>query len=302
MTVKSDYGLGRFIHDNWPQKISSRILYHYTSCNVLPFFLKPDAVLYCTRIDELNDKNENRWGFAYLARYLRRTYKWSRSDIVQLHKYCTFLMDAAKDCLPGSMSFSRVRNNVALWKEHGYVPEATGGYSIGFCQKDLVENACKINAESTDKELLLVPLFYIDVDSDAINRIIEFYMSDIFGELKDCMNHPEQWTQHTSVISRLLLFPLFVKGKVWSGEEESRLIFINRGRMGRCKTFCIGGKNRYKGMEAVSKMIMKIDVSPFPACKVQELEDNAYSMLKKQKLHKRIALEMGVIKSSILKS
>ena len=285
-----DHGLGRFIHDNWPQKVSSKILYHYTSREVLSFLLMRDSTLYCTRIDELNDKNENRWGFAYLARYLRRTLKWSRSDIVQLHKYCMFLMDAAKGCLPGSMSFSRVRNNDALWNKNGYVSKETGGYSIGFCQKDIVEKACKINAESTDHELLLVPIFYIGDDSDAIDSIIEFYLSEIFGVLKDCMNHPEQWMRHISVISRLLLFPLLVKGKVWRGEEETRLVFIYRGRMGQCKTFHIGGKNRYKGMEAVSKMIMHIDVSPFPCNSIQELVDNAHLVLKKQKLHKRIAV------------
>lgn len=291
IALKTDHGLGRFIHDNWPKKISSRILYHYTSRDVLPCFVRANAALFCTRIDELNDKNENRWGFAYLARYLRRTRKWSRSDIVQLHKYCMFLMDAAKECLPGSMSFSRVRNNDALWNKNGYVSKETGGYSIGFCQKDIVENACKINAESTDHELLLVPIFYIGDDSDAIDSIIEFYLSEIIGELKVCMNHPEQWTQHIFVISRLLLFPLFVKGKVWSDEEESRLIFIYRGRMGRCKTFRLGGKDRYRGMESPSKMIMQIDVSPFPPCKIKELKDNAYSVLKEQKLHKRIAVE-----------
>lgn len=290
MAVKLDQGLGRFIHDNWPQKVSSKILYHYTSRNVLSFLLMRDSTLYCTRIDELNDKNENRWGFAYLARYLRKTCNWSRSDIVKMHKYCMFLMDAAKDYLPGSMSFSRVRNNDALWNGKGYVSKETGGYSIGFSQKDIVERICKINAESTDCELLLVPMFYIGVDSVAINRIIEFYLSEIFGVLKDCMNHPEQWMRHIPVIRRLLLFPLFVKGKVWRSEEETRLVFICRGRIGRCKTFHIGGKNRYKGMEAVSKMIMHIDVSPFPCNCIQELVDNAHFVLKKRRLHKRIAV------------
>ena len=301
MTVHDDGGLGQFIRVNWPEKVSAEILYHYTSHKVLTQFLKGDAILYCTRIDELNDKNENRWGFAYLCTYLRRRYGWERPEIVLLHKYCLNLMRECKGFLPGSMSFSYKGNNGGLWNlQKGYIPKE-GGYSIGFHKSDLLKNIYEVNKTYSSHEILLIPIFYLGVDKEAINRIIEFYLACTFSRLRKYIHAPNAWIQHTNVIGRLLLFPLFIKGRVWSEVKELRLVFINRSLKMSCKTVVVGGKNRYPSISClqrhcgVNMMIRKIYASPFPTSNRECRMDSIRHELRKVKLDRRIAVDYGYV-------
>lgn len=285
-----------FIKENFADRLNVTTLYHYCRTGVLECLIEPDAVLYCTRMDQLNDQYENRMAIRCLSDYFEQKCGWDDVKCNRLKIFFERMLNSAQPFMPGVMCFSRQRNNTALWRRNDYIDAYDGGYCVGFKLKQLVRFVIEFSSANLGiANAMVVPVFYTGIDNDDIVKIFDFYISPCIRDFEKMAGQAEaDWRNHLSVVGKLLLLSVMIKDgeseKRWDLEKESRIVItpISNDKT-ICRTMSIGGKDRYplinyhcgKPIKKVVELVRGIDVYSYCDGRNAELRDQATQMFGK---------------------
>ncbi len=243
------------------------VLYHYTTADVLDKLLEEDGDLRCTYFGDLNDSAEFWAGYDYFVYYYERN---GESRIVQKLQDLRGRWDKLHKLYGNTlwlMSFSAEKDSLYQWV--AYTDRQKGGVAIGF-DKAKLENAAKASTERTNRDVMLLPCFYVRrrKRKDSRNES-EFVDKRLDGLIEFIMeNYGSKSNSWEELETAILVFSSIVKDKVFSEEHEWRLIVLTKDTMSCKGAKVIAQKARLplgigeKGKRKVGELISEIQTSP----------------------------------------
>ena len=229
-----------------------RIVYHYTSTEVLHEFAREEACLYATHCCALNDDLEFETGVRYvLQKYLpdnqKKLYSVLKDEMPEVIKALSdqdekFEGKCTADKYlysPWVMSFSREKDSLNQWI--AYTSRKHGGVSVGFDFKKLeraVENEVTvrrakqgIDIDSLSYELHFLPCFYIDEQDKKRMRDIKRFLDFLFIDYMHYQLSNIKWRRGDKrrfkailMIIYANLFGAIAKNASFKSENEFRLV------------------------------------------------------------------------------
>ena len=228
------------IKEFYPSKFGARTLYHYTRQDVLGVFLRDDARLFCTDVDQLNDEAEFAIGVDYGLYFLKRHY----GENSGVYKSVVATIDGLKrlNLWHGwVMSFTDQGDDLGQWR--AYTDAKKGGYAIGFDEqsiKGLIERQNDdwhtielITGRPFPVVLYLYPCFY--EDHDDVDRLLNLMFLEFAPEYSKGLRYggaSEQLKLTGTVLSFLQLFASIYKHGSFYAERETRIVIQNQFLIG----------------------------------------------------------------------
>lgn len=254
--------------DGKPPKPSDRIIYHYTSLDVLNEMCKENGDLFCTHFMSLNDSQEFFLGVNLVINKLPTIL--SPSEIRQ-YKLEHFQENAYNEMLqmlrtesiaPWVTSFSADPDSLYQWV--AYTDRKQGGMAIGFDitllnkHVSLVQDNPKLNHVIGCR---LEKCQYVDSTSlDAhIRNVIVSWLAGSTSSKKT--------NTKASIFAAIYILASTIKNQSFSQEKESRLIMIPTRKEGSRRYKFVGGKPRiatefFGTKHKLAKAISSVVISP----------------------------------------
>lgn len=250
-----------------------KVIYHYTTIDVLSEFMKDDADLYCTHCRALNDDDEFKLGLEYARNFISRAYKVrSRAMLGFVDRFYRLYREKWRQ--PWIMSFTTERDSLVQWIS--YSDKQAGGYAVGLDYRllcRLVKEKMYTSADSFN--IYLLPCLYLKhsrgnriVQQDQrVNQLLSFLLDEFSEELQRFVDGKE--TAGRDVIeSLILLFASMIKNAAFSHECECRLVIQPTDRESALRNYrVVGKKPRLQSMifpklGYLRNLIKSIGVSP----------------------------------------
>ncbi len=214
---------------------SLNTIYHYTSPEAFINILKDDktAVLRFTQYDSLNDCNERKEFFEYLAGYCdyqvkTRNFSKEFSERVKSIEGSDYsivtnfpndridkLMSSTKKCYTYLCCFSKDSNSLAMWNYYTK-SQHYEGYCIGFTPDEFRHNTCF----GGNYDIVLKEVVYSDSDKNKILDTILLNWANIY----DNSNDDKKNAIIEYIDSDLQEFQFIFKNKCFEHEKEVRAI------------------------------------------------------------------------------
>ncbi len=218
-----------------------RLVYHYTTLDVLRLLTQRDADFICTYCASMNDKAEVATGLRVLEKLFQK-HPGAATDITipQLKEIV-----ADPEYAPWSMSFSSNGDSLNQWI--AYTDEQTGGVAVGF---DIAHINKRIHINTSSRSMMfLAPCLY----ERSHEKEIEDFFLFLFGEYKKhlfTIGHEKMpliaQNRANQYISFLLaiIFTSIIKDESFQSEHEWRLVLhpLEAEKVRDC--LFVGGKPR----------------------------------------------------------
>lgn len=247
------------------------LLYHYTTKDVLPYFLDCRADLHLTHYGSLNDNNEFIEGLNYMLDAVVKSKVWTVAVANKFKARIKRIASGKVDALlsPWIMSFTTESDSLYQWISY---TGDKGGYAIGFdCEAlaKLVDNRRKkLNQKGKSKyfksgeaNLWLAPCHY---GKKEAQKVLAEYIDNRRKYLEEYAKKPAGYNAKLAEVV-FAFYASFVKHESFSNEREWRLVYTpfdkNWDNVG-----VIGGKPRIAsgiGTDCdIPKLIKEIKCSP----------------------------------------
>lgn len=265
--------LPEFLSRELMPDFNPKTIYHYTTINVLPEFMKDDGDLYCTHCRALNDDEEYRLGLEYARNFISRNYKArSRAMLGFVDRFYRLYRDKWRQ--PWIMSFTTEKDSLVQWVS--YSDKRDGGYAIGFDYSRLRKLVAEKMYSCVDSfNIYLLPCLYLRhsrgnktvEQDDQANGLLSFLLDQFANEFQDFVNNKE--TKSRGLIeSIILLFASMIKNASFKHECECRLVIQPTDRASALENYRVVGTRprlpslMFPKLGKLRDLITEIGISP----------------------------------------
>lgn len=229
--------LDKYIADKFkdllPKETKDRrkLLFHYTTTDVLEILSRNDADIYLTYCSALNDDAEFLLGLKVVMDYFKRHSGAS----------CGLGMEIFDDfrrypeACPWTFSFTTERDSLYQWI--AYTDKNFGGVNIGVDYNELqnlIQKNNQAKASSLESVIFLAPCFYVsETSSDETDKLMDFafgaYRDRVLQEQERTQKYREmtkhQFRAYVTICISFIIASL-IKGKPFRYEHEWRIVTI----------------------------------------------------------------------------
>lgn len=244
--------LDKYIADKFkdllPKETKDRrkLLFHYTTTDVLEILSRDEADIYLTHCSALNDDAEFLFGLKVVRNYFKR--HPNASNGVSMENFDDFRQ--YPEACPWTFSFTTECDSLYQWI--AYTDRNFGGVNIGVDYNELqklVQKNNQVNASSLESVIFLAPCFYVaGTSSDKTDELMDFAFGGYRNYVLKSMPKPDEMTksQFGAYVTICISFIIasLIKGQPFCYEHEWRIVTIPSAKEIRERFAVLGGRPR----------------------------------------------------------